>query len=114
MRLQPDDPIFFRVADDPDRIASSLYGLDGFFIQAPQENYPAVRVHQVFRRPVVDRSLAFLRHPILISSGKPTDGFIPPVDAELSLAEPRRRVVFHDAGNRLAVDDSAELYSEVH
>src|SRR6266576_4491472 len=85
MRLQPDNPIFFRIADNPDRIASPLHRLAGFFIKPAQKDHASIRVSQMFGCPVKDRPLAFLRHPILITSGEPADRLIPSVDAKLAL-----------------------------
>src|SRR5262245_48170987 len=68
----------------------------------------------MFRRPVIDRSLAFLRDPILISASKPVDRFIPFVDSELTLDKTLLGVIFHDFVHGFAIDDGAEFHREVH
>src|SRR5262249_26565475 len=85
MGYKTDHLVLLRVPDNAQRIQTFLNRFDGFLIETTQKNNAAIRITQMFLRPIVDRTLAFLRDPILISACKPTDGFIPFVDSGFAL-----------------------------
>src|SRR5262245_19973937 len=114
MRHKTDHLVLLRVPDNAQRIQTFLNRFDGFLIETTQKNNAAIRITQMFLRPIVDRPLAFLRDPILISACKPTDGFIPFVDPVFALDKSLLSVIFHNFGNRFPVIDGDELYCEVH
>src|SRR5215813_9877181 len=114
MRYKTDHLVLLRVPDHAQRIQTFLNRFDGFLIETTQKNNAAIRITQMFLSPVVDRPLAFLRDPILISACKPTDGFIPFVDPVFALDKSLLSVIFHNFGHRFPVNDGAEFHREVH
>src|SRR5215510_7304173 len=68
----------------------------------------------MFLSPVVDRPLAFLRNPVLVSTGEPVDRFIPFVDSGFAFDKSLLSVIFHDFRHWFPVDDGAEFHREVH
>src|SRR4030095_9582569 len=87
MWYKTDHLVLRRVSDNAQRIQTVLHRFDRFLIKTAQKDDTSIRITQMFRRPVIDRSLAFLRDPILISPSKPVDRFIPFVDAGLGLSK---------------------------
>src|ERR1043166_9022366 len=66
MRNQPNHLVLCRIANQTERIAASIHCLDGFFVQAAQENHATIGIGQMLGGSVVNRPLAFLREPIMI------------------------------------------------
>src|SRR5262245_12632656 len=114
MRCKTDHLVLRRVSNHPQRIQTFLHCFNGFLIETTQKNNTPIRISQMFLRPVIDRPLAFLRDPILVSASKPVDRFIPFVDSGFALDKTLLRFILHNLRDRFAIDGGAEFHREVH
>src|SRR5262245_4152536 len=114
MGYKTDHLVLLWVSDHAQRIQTFLNRFDGFLIETTQKDDTPIRIAQMFPRSVINRPLAFLRDPILVSASKPVDRFIPFVDSELALNKTLLRFILHELRDRFAIDGGAEFHREVH
>ena|ERR1044071_7018198 len=58
--------VFFGTTENPERIPSLAYGIDGFFDGLAQQDNPFIRSAQMFIPAVVNLTLRFLGNAVLI------------------------------------------------